>query len=504
MVSNALIAAILARPVASSTDPQTDPVESSVAESLRHDLDEVMGYSSLASAKVGLLVRRLSDGVTLYARNPSVDFVPASNIKLVSTAAALHYLKPNFRFKTEIYGKPDAKGVIRDDLVVKGYGDPWLIPERIWQLANRLYYAGVRRIRGAIVVDDSHLAGDARALGFEQDRTSSAYMAPVGALSASFNAVGLHIQPNPRGEGPAGIVTEPRSDYLKLEGSVKTIRRGRTSIRVDVEPYRDRSLLRVSGQISAADSGRRYWRRIDNPPIYAGEVIRRTLEDVGIRVDGAVRTGLAPDDEQPFVQLSSPPLSELIDRVNKLSNNFMAEQIARTMGAELFGAPGTWDKAVQAIDTFLVDHVGLAEGSYTMNNASGLHNVNRFSPEQIVQVLSYMYQQPGLSTEYVASLAVAGGAGTLSHRLRGTDAEFMVRAKTGTLSISAALSGYVATRGGETLAFSMLVNDYKTGIADVWEAQDQIGVVLAGWPSGQGDDTTEDPLPTVSTVSIDE
>ncbi|MEO0815516.1 MAG: D-alanyl-D-alanine carboxypeptidase/D-alanyl-D-alanine-endopeptidase, partial [Myxococcota bacterium] len=298
------------------------------------------------------------------------------------------------------------------------------------------------------------------------------------------------------------ILLEPRSAsaYAQIEGEVETIRRGRTWVDVSVDPHRDRSKIEISGKISANDSGRRYWRRVDNPPIYAGEVIKATMQQVGIRVDGRVVTGLAPNDRDPFMHMGSPPLAEIVDRVNKHSNNFMAEQIARALGAEVFGAPGTWDKAAMAIDTFLLEQVGLEAGSYTLNNASGLHDVNRFSPEHLVKILSYMYAQPDISTEFIASLAVAGGAGTLAWRLKDTDAERKVRAKTGTLSISAALSGFINSQNGEVLVFSMLVNDYQTAIAEVWEAQDKVGTLLAS--ASIGPSTGRKSAPTASTVSI--
>lgn len=486
--------------VSASEERATDRGEQAIAE-LQHDLDAVMELPSLATSKVGLLVRRLSDGKTLYARNPSVPLVPASNIKLVSTAAALHYLKPNYRFRTAIYGEPNDDGVLYGNLVIKGHGDPWLLPERIWQMANRLYYNGLRRVRGNIVVDDSYFAGDRYAIGREQDHTSFAYMAPVGAASVSFNAIGVHVTPGSAVGEPAEIMLEPRSRYAKVEGEVETIRRGRTYISVDVEPSGDRSVIKVSGRISQSDSGRRYWRRIDNPPVYTGEVIRTMLQQVGIRVDGRVKTGLAPTKEDPFMYLGSPPLAEIIDRVNKHSNNFMAEQLARAVGAEVFGAPGTWEKGAQAIEVFLLEQVGLEPDSFSLNNASGLHDVNRFSPEQIVKILQYMHRQPDISTEFIASLAVAGGAGTLSHRLRDTDAALMVRAKTGTLSISAALSGYVTAQSGEVLAFSMLVNDYQTAIAEVWEAQDKVGTLLAGLTFNESPERFS--APTASTLSVE-
>ncbi|MEO0815142.1 MAG: D-alanyl-D-alanine carboxypeptidase, partial [Myxococcota bacterium] len=140
----AVFAFLVVSPVSAEPDPASG--EPAIGP-LQEQLDEIMSLPAMATAKVGLVVRRLSDGKTLYAKNPDVALVPATNIKLVSTAAALHYLKPNFRFKTEIYGEPDDKGVVRGNMTLKGFGDPWLVPERVWQLANRMYYNGVRRVR---------------------------------------------------------------------------------------------------------------------------------------------------------------------------------------------------------------------------------------------------------------------------------------------------------------------------------------------------------------------
>lgn len=458
---------------------RTSNAEDDAFAALKQEIDDVMTWPALATSDVGFTIVRLSDGKTVYDRNGATKLVPASNMKLVSTAAALHFLKGNYRFRTEVYGEADADGVIRGDLTLKGYGDPYLTPERVWNFANRLYYSGVRRIRGNIVVDDSFFSGDPRAMGFEQDGTSFAYMAPTGALSVSFNALGLHVLPGKNPGDPAKLMLEPRSDYATIEGQVETIRRGRTRITVEVLPKRDRSVVVVSGQISSSDGGRRYWRRVDNPSIYAGEVFKATLQSVGIRVDGKVVPGTAPTGVDPLSFIGSPRLAEIIDRVNKFSNNFMAEQVARTLGAEIFGAPGTWEKAAQAIGTFLIREVGLEEGSYAVGNASGLHDVNELTPQQLVQILSYMHDQPEINTEYIASLAVTGGAGTLSHRLKDTEAALKIRAKTGTLSISAALSGFVSPRDRDTLAFSLLVNNYETPITEVWEAQDKLITLLA-------------------------
>jgi D-alanyl-D-alanine carboxypeptidase/D-alanyl-D-alanine-endopeptidase (penicillin-binding protein 4) len=186
-----------------------------------------------------------------------------------------------------------------------------------------------------------------------------------------------------------------------------------------------------------------------------------------------------------IAQLASPPLGELIDRVNKHSNNFMAEQIALATGAQVFGPPGNWEKTGRAFERFLTE-VGLPAGSYQIRNASGLHDVNRMTARQLVAVLSYMHHHPRLAPEFLASMSVAGAAGTLSNRMQDTDAAGVLRAKTGTLSVASALSGFVTAKRGEVLAFSLIVNNFAAPVADVWAAQDEIGAVLAAWDTHCG------------------
>ena len=157
----------------------------------------------------------------------------------------------------------------------------------------------------------------------------------------------------------------------------------------------------------------------------------------------------------------------------------MSEQVALALGAKRFGAPGTWDKAAQAINEFLRNKVGIDSDDYSIQNASGLHNVNRFSPRHFIKVLEYMYHQPLLAPEYRASMAVAGRSGTLGQRMKNSLAEGLLRAKTGTLSMASALSGYVTTSDKSPLAFSILINNYRSSITEVWALQNAIGIALS-------------------------
>ncbi|OGQ92012.1 MAG: D-alanyl-D-alanine carboxypeptidase/D-alanyl-D-alanine-endopeptidase [Deltaproteobacteria bacterium RIFOXYA12_FULL_58_15] len=468
------------------------PREDFVLESLGEHIVEILGNPAVAEAKVGVLVVRLDDDKELFALRADDVLVPASNMKIVTTAAALHYLGPDYHFKTELYGKADPQGVIRGDLYIKGYGDPWLLPERLWNLANRVRYLGVKAIKGNIVVDSSYFSGPNMANGWEQDRTANAYMAKSGAVSLGFNAVLIHVLPHPNGEA-ARVLVEPESKYVAIENTATTVTRGRTRLKVDIEPLGARSVVKVSGHISANDPGRGYWRRVDNPPIFTGEVFKSLLTGGGVAVKGRVIEGNVPAEAERLVAMGSPRLAEILLRVNKHSNNFMADQVARTLGAVVISSPGSWEKGKQAIESFLEDEVGIERGTYMIGNASGLHDVNRMSPRQLVMVLAHMRRDPHTWPEFLSSLAVAGGAGTLSERMRESDAEQMLRAKTGTLSTASALSGYVVCKSGENLAFSILVNDYKVDIQDVWRVQDDLGKTLASLDFTMPPPLTESP-----------
>ncbi len=472
--------------------------DAEVRKQLEAQITEILAEPKLASAKVAVYAERLDDRVPLFNRDADVKLIPASNVKLVTTAAALRHLMPDYRFKTDVFCQVDDQGSVAGDLVLKGYGDPYLIPERLWYLATRIYYSGVREIRGSIVVDDSYFEGPRMANGWEQDRSSFAYMAPTGAVSLGFNALLVHVLPGQAPGQPARVWIDPMSEYATLEAKVETIEKGRTDIDVDVKPEKNKSIVTVSGRIAKKDSGRGYWRKIDNPPIFTGEVLKTMLGQLGVRVRGSVKSGLAPAEQTPFVSLPSPRLAEIIDKVNKNSNNFMAEMIALGLGAELYGAPGNWDKAQKAITEFLVNDVGLARGSFDIKNASGLHDVNRFTPRELVQVYAYMFNQRKIRPEYMASFAIAGAAGTLTSRMRQTDAQYLVRGKTGTLSNASALSAYVTTKSGETVAFSILVNDFKASIDEIWSVQDKLAILFS---QTSFDDSPPQPSLPVSAMS---
>jgi D-alanyl-D-alanine carboxypeptidase/D-alanyl-D-alanine-endopeptidase (penicillin-binding protein 4) len=219
-------------------------------------------------------------------------------------------------------------------------------------------------------------------------------------------------------------------------------------------------------------------RKIDEPALYLGHTLRRLLELRGVSFRGRVRTGEVAEGARLVHVEESDSLAEIVRGLNKTSNNFVAEQLLKTLGAEAKGAPGTWAKGVAAVEDFLAE-VGLERGAYLMKNGSGLNDTNRFSARQLVAVLRAMWARFPLQPEFIASLPVAGRDGTIRWRMEGTEAQGRLRAKTGTLENVTSLSGYVQTAGKRTLAFSVLVNDFPGRASGAVRSVDAMGSALA-------------------------
>ena len=514
MVATLLALLILGAPPATAPEPPglREPEQQRLRQLVAHPLDTLMADGAFKNASVTMAISRVHDQLELYAYHGDSALVPASNVKIITTAAALSLLSTDYQFTTEVYGHLQQDGRVEGDLIFKGYGDPYLLPEKVWYLCNRLRFLGVREVTGNVVVDDTYFEGERQAYGWQEDHTTSAYMAPAGALSVGFNAALIHVFPGMSPHDDARVMVEPPSAYPAVTGKVATISRGRTSVHVDMAEQNGADVIKVSGQIRVHDSPRGVWRRVSNTPVFAGHVLHSILKQAGIAVHGTVVASAVPPATPLLLRFASPRLAELVGPLNKYSNNFMASQLAYTLGAHVYGAPGTWDKGRRAIEGFLNERVALKPGSYTLRNASGLHEVNLFSARQMVQLLTYMYRQPQVWPEFVNSLAVAGGTGTLQDRMQSTHALHVLRAKTGTLAGACALSGYVPTRDGTLMAFSIIVNGFKR-VDRVWAAQDRLADYLATLdltppklkapPPTLSSDTTDPTTAAAGTLPVD-
>jgi D-alanyl-D-alanine carboxypeptidase/D-alanyl-D-alanine-endopeptidase (penicillin-binding protein 4) len=445
-------------------------------------LDDLTLNGPLAEARIGVCVISLDSGATLYARGADLLLNPASNVKLFTAAAALARLGPEHRFDTEVSTDAASAGLpggVARTLYLRGKGDPSLVTERVHALAADLLHLGLRRV-GDLTLDDGWFDAVRVGPGFDQEGGDKAYLAPAGALSLNYNTVAVHVGPGERAGAPGRVELEPDSAYFEIVNRTTTVgpRAARRLVISSTPLPGGRQRIVVEGRLPYRGRTSATWRRIDDPPRYLGETLRRVLEQHGVRVTGRVRLGAVPADARLLHVAESESLGEVVRRLQKTSNNFIAEQLVKAMGAAAAGPPGTWASGVGAVEGFLAE-AGIPRGAYVMKNGSGLNDANRFSARQTVQLLATMWRRFPVSAEFLAALPVAGRDGTIRTRMEGTDAVGQVRAKTGTLDGVVALSGYVETAAHEHLAFAVLVNDHGGRGGAVTTRIDQLATLLA-------------------------
>ncbi len=476
----ALAAAALLGSNAARAAERTPTAGPAAVPSLAAQLDPILAGPALRGARVGVCVVSLESGATLYARDADVLLNPASNVKLFTTAAALARLGPEFRFDTEFLLDPGPeRAAAPRNLYVRGKGDPTMVTERLYAAAAELTHLGLRRVAD-IVLDDGWFDAERIAPGFDQEEGDRAYLAPSGALSLNFNTVAIHAAPGDREGAPGRVEVEPDSAFFEVVNRTVTVgpRSARRLVPASIAaPGKQR--ISVEGRLPLGSRATATWRKIDDPPMYFGQTLRRLLEARGVKVVGRVRTGPVPADARLLHVAESEPLGEVVRRLNKTSNNFMAEQLLKAMGAATVGPPGRRAAGVAAVEAFL-EELGIPKGAYVMKNGSGLNDANRFSARQAVRLLQSMIRRFPLAPEYLASLPVAGKDGTIRWRMEGTEAAGRVRAKTGSLEGVVTLAGYAETATRERLAFAIFVNDHGGRWGTVVKAVDEVTAVLAG------------------------
>lgn len=461
--------------------PMTPPPASEPARQkwLKDQIDGVLGDPELAKAKVGIDVVDIESGKRLYARNDAGLFNPASNVKLFTTAAALAILGPEYRWKTIVYADAaPSGGEVKGRLYLKGHGDPTLVVEDLWRVVADLYAGGLRKVAGDLVVDDTFFDSQRVGPGFEQKSEDLPFRAPNGALSLNYNAVGVHVFPGGDDGAPARVVIDPQTPYFTVVNEAHTVASGRTAITVESREAAEHTELRVSGRIRVGDPGQVQLRRVAHPDLYTAYAFRELLSRHGIKIAGNIVRDATPSTAHALSAHYSQPLGVAVRDVNKRSNNFMAEQILKTLGAETGGRPGTWQKGIDAVAGFL-ERLGIARKDYKMTNGSGLYNSNLFSPAQLTTLLRVAYKDFRFAADFIGSLAMAGADGTVSHRMEGGLAERYVRAKTGTLAGVSCLAGYAGAPGHAPLAFAIFMNDVPDpSTLKARQAQDAIAEAL--------------------------
>jgi len=441
----------------------------------RSEVEGLLAHSCLIRGNYGVKIYSLDRKEVLFQHKDDQLFIPASNLKLITTALAVRYLGPNYRFYTRLYSTGKlVDGVLHGDLYIKGFGDPKLVSEQMWLLVQELKNLSLNRVEGDIIADDTYFDDRLRVKTWKKNPGAQAYNAPLGALSFNFNTVAVHVTPaNRAGEKPM-VIVDPAVDFIHVDNQANTVGpggRGRLLVnRVDHGSYNE---ITVSGAMVQGQPRAKYYLNITDPTLYTGQVFKKFLVQSGIEVSGQMTMGAVPDGAEMLVEHESEPLALALQGLNKFSNNFVAEQILKALGAERFGPPGTTEKGLRVVEEFMTE-LGYSAGQYKIFDGSGLSRQNRISPDQFVNVLSSIRSDLGVYPEFITALGVMGMDGNVKNRLRGTDEAQKVRVKTGTLNFVSALSGYFQSMDGEIFAFSILMNDLKCSNGQALGIQDRI------------------------------
>jgi len=471
---------------------------------LQTRISEILRQPEFAPAMVAVKVASLETGRVLFEENAHKLVRPASNMKLYTVAAALDRLTPDYRFTTSVYArsKPDNDGVLKGDLTIYGRGDPSLAArfnngdylKGIDELAARIAGTGLKKIEGDLIGDETYFTGPPYGSGWEWEDLTWYYGAEVSSLTVNDNALDLFIKPAGQVGSPALITTGPAVPYLTIVNRVIT---GPKGTRRSLNVYRALAgnTLEVSGAIALDDRGYTGGVGVSRPGLLFMNMLRLALQQRGIKIKGQTRTvtqrvgnpgSAAIDNGTEIAKLLSPPLSLIAANTLKPSQNLYTEIILRTLGETVPPPPtaapvvrDSEDAGLEVVKVFLRE-AGLNPDAVVLSDGSGLSRNDMITVESNVQLLTYMSRHK-YAAAWRDALPIAGVDGTLRNRMRGTVAENNLRAKTGSLASASSLSGYVTSAAGESLVFSIVVNNFPSGAEPRTACIDPIAVLLASF-----------------------
>src|SRR5438552_1152921 len=509
----------VAEPAATPTPSPVTPVRSIAPASntprtlaaLQARIEEIVRQPALEPGIFAVKIVSLDTGDVIFEQSANKFVRPASNMKLYTVAAALDRLTPDYHFITSVYAKEKAdKGTIKGDLIIYGRGDPSFAArfnngdyfKGINDLAERIVAAGVKRVKGDLVGDESYFNGAPLGSGWEWEDLTWAYGAQVSALTVNDNAIDLTVKPDEKVGAPVVITSGPPATFMTIANRATTSARGSKS---NLQIYRGlgANTLEIAGSVPLGDNGWTGSVAIPDSALAFVTMLKDSLMKRGVKIDGRVRTidghsgaSIVPNPSivsapatnvssrpMPFeiASLQSPAFNVIAANTLKPSQNLYTEIILRTIGKITSTNPNQTneDAGLIVVRDFL-RQAAARESDLALNDGSGLSRNDMITANATVQLLTFMSKHKYFA-QFRDALPIAGVDGTLRTRMRGTPAEGNLSAKTGSLSSVAALSGYVTTAAGEHLVFSMMLNNYPDASAVRRDSIDAIAVLLASF-----------------------
>ncbi|MFE1802031.1 D-alanyl-D-alanine carboxypeptidase/D-alanyl-D-alanine-endopeptidase [Streptomyces sp. NPDC059517] len=478
----AVVLGVLVAGLGWSAPAGADPGTSGLPEAI----DTILGDSRMEGGAASVVVAEAASGDLLYQRSPTSRLMPASNTKLPTSAAAMEILGPDHTFTTDVLATGRRHGsTLTGDLYLRGTGDPTALAADYDTLAAQIAAAGVTRVDGRLLADDTRFDGNRLGRAWAADDESSYYSAQISALSVApdtdydTGSVIVTVAPGAAAGDKPKVTVTPKTAYVDFDVRATTVATGGAND-LTVEREHGTNTIVVSGTTPAGGSGAQEWVSVWEPTGYAAAVFRDALTAHGVKVTGATRLGRAtPATARRLASHASMPLKDLLIPFMKLSNNMHAEILTKTMGLKVSGE-GSWSAGLAAVSGYLKG-VGVDTGKLRQVDGSGLSRMNNLTAGQFAKLLLAVRAEPWY-TDWRTSLPVACAperfvGGTLRTRMCGTPAALNAVGKTGSLTGASALSGYVKDADGRELVYSIVLNNYLA--ASVKPLEDAIVVTLA-------------------------
>jgi len=441
--------------------PQSHKKGSVLLLTLQKKINRILSDPFFTSSQIGIDVFDLNTQKTLYSKNEKLLFRPASNLKILTSAAGLLFLGPDYEFTTRLFHT----GYIQDstlfgDLYIVGGFDPLFSTDDIDTLIIGLKQAGLKNISGNIYADVSKKDSLIWGSGWMWDDDPSSDAPYLSSLNINENVVKITYSPSSI-YSLINIKLIPESKYYTFKNTAVTISGDSSKVKVDRDWIDRKNNFVVSGYLNYKAEPDTEEINIFDPPKYFLSLFKQKLFENHILFNGAVDTLTLPDNAN-LIGLYKRPYSEVLPKMNKESDNLDAEMTLYALADKYFGEPATADSGVIMIDS-LITLAGFDPADYRIVDGSGVSHYNLISSELILGILTYLYyQQPEIFQRFYNSLPIAGVDGTLEKRMTNTPAQNNLRGKTGTISGVSCLSGYVRARNGHNIAFSIMVQNYVT------------------------------------------
>lgn len=417
------------------------------------------------NVNLGMVVYDLTSGETLYQRNAKRLFIPASNMKLYSEAAALMVLGPDYQFKNQLSTNASQlqQGVLKGNLYLHLSGDPSFSRDNLKHLMYKLKELNITGIEGNVIIDSNLASVDPYPPGWLTADLSYSYGAPIAPLMLDSNRLTITVNPGTKVGDPAIVEADDNGAGIVIKNQAVT-KANEKGCGVGFSLDKENNLT-VRGCVGINQWAVQQRLAIKNPLMYAQGMVKGQLAKANIKFNGQVQLGKAPRGAMLLATEHSRPLSQLMADTLKPSDNLYADSLYLHAAFKLNGSPVNWKDAQPVVKNFLQQQTNIDLKNAVFTDGSGLSRYNLVTPEQTAALLKFLYQRFPLSYEYISALPISGRDGTLQKRFRAPNQQGFIRAKTGTMTGMNSLSGYLYSANGHTLAFAMFINRLPGGKA---------------------------------------